>query len=113
MHQDSEYIYLNASAFDEEILKYHKPVIVEFGAEWCGSCRIMAPIVNGLSATYRDRIRVVKLDIDRNKPLVDKYGIRAKPTFLFIKNGEVIDHIIGSTPREAFEAKIISLLSSE
>ncbi len=112
MSQGSEYIYLNESAFDEEVLKHHKPVIVEFGADWCGSCRIMAPIVNDITATYRDHIRVVKLDFDRNKYLVDKYGIKAKPTFLFLKNGEVVDHIIGSTPREDFEAKVSSFLSS-
>jgi thioredoxin 1 len=113
MSQDSEYNYLNESAFDEEVLKYHKPVIVEFGAEWCGSCRIMAPIVNDISATYRDQIRVVKLDIDQNKYLVAKYGIQAKPTFLFIKNNEIVDHIIGSASRKDFEDKLISLLSSE
>ena len=50
MCQNSEYIHLNESAFDEEVLKYHKPVIVEFGADWCGSCRIMTPIVNDISS---------------------------------------------------------------
>jgi thioredoxin 1 len=110
MSQDSEYNYLNESAFDEEVMKYHKPIIVEFGADWCGCCRIMAPIVNDILATYRDQLKVVKLDIDQNKHLVSKYGIQAKPTFLFIKNGKIVNHIIGSTSRKDFEHNIISLL---
>jgi thioredoxin 1 len=113
MNQDPEYIYLTAATFEKEILQCDKPVIVEFGADWYGSCRVMAPIINDISATYREQISVVKLDIDRNKHLVEKYGIRAKPTFLFIKNGEVVDHIIGSAPRNDFDDKLISLLSIE
>ncbi len=113
MNQESEYVFLTESTFTKEILNCSKLVIVEFGADWCGSCRIMTPIVNGISANYGDQIKIVKLDIDKNKHLVDKYGIRAKPTFLFIKNGEVVDHIICSTPREVFEAKINKLLSIE
>ena len=113
MSQVSEYEFFNESTFDEEVLKYHKPVIVEFGAEWCGNCRIMAPIVNDISAAYRNQIRVVKLDIDQNKHLVDKYGIQTKPTFIFINNGEVVDEIIGSVSRKYFENKLIQVLSIE
>ena len=113
MSQDSEYIYLIIQAFENEILQNNKLVIVEFGADWCGSCRLMASIVSDISVTYRDQINVVKLDIDLKKHLVKKYGIWAKPTFLFIKNGEVVDNIIGSAPRKDFENKLISLLSIE
>lgn len=113
MSQDSEYVYLDESIFEEEVLKHQKPVILEFGAEWCGNCRIMAPIVNDISALYRNRIKVIKLDIDQNKHLAAKYGIQAKPTFLFIKNGEIVDHIIGSVSRKVFEHKLVSLLSLE
>ena len=113
MSQDSEYQFLNESTFNNEVLKYHKPVIVEFGAEWCGICRIMAPIVNDTSAAYGDQIRVVKLDIDQNKHLAAQYGVQVKPTFLFIRNGEIVDHIIGSVSRKVFEHKLASLLSLE
>lgn len=113
MSQDSEYLFLNESTFDEKVMKYHKPVIVEFGAEWCGSCRIIAPIVNDISAIYRNQIKVVKLDIDQNKHLAAQYGIQFKPTFLFIRKGEIIDHIVGSVSRKVFEHKLVSLLSLE
>jgi len=111
--QDSEYVYLDESVFMEEVLKHQRPVIVEFGAEWCGSCRIMAPIVNDITAGYRDHIKVFRVDIDQNKDLAAKYGIQAKPTFLFIRNGEIVDHIIGSVSRKVFEYKLISFLSYE
>jgi thioredoxin 1 len=111
--QESEYGFLTGSAFAKDILNCSKLVIVEFGAEWCGSCRVMTSIINDISAAYREQIRVIKLDIERNRHLVEKYSIRAKPTFLFIKNGEVVDHIIGSAPRKDFENKLISLLSKE
>ena len=113
MSQDSEYKFLNESTFDLEVMKYHKPVIVEFGAEWCGSCRIMAPIVNHISAVYRNQIKVVKLDIDQNKHLAAQYGVQVKPTFLFIRNGEIVDHIVGSVSRKVFERKLVFLLSLE
>ena len=113
MSQDSEYKFFNESTFDEEVMRYHKPVIVEFGAEWCGSCRIMAPIVNDISAIYRNQIKVVKLDIDQNKYLAAQYGVWVKPTFLFIRNAEIVDHIVGSVSRKVFEHKLISLLSIE
>ena len=112
MNNDSEYIYLNFPAFEKEILKCNKPVIVEFGAEWCGNCQIMKPILSDLSTIYRDQIKIVKLDIEQNKHLVKRYRIQAKPTFLFLKNGEVIDLIICLTPRKDFEEKIFKLLTS-
>jgi thioredoxin 1 len=71
------------------------------------------PIINDLSETYRDQIKIVKLDINRNKHLTREYGIQAKPTFLFIKQGEVVDQITGSAPRKEFETKLIALLPDE
>ena len=113
MIQDSEYQFLNESTFNEEVLRYHKPVIVEFGSEWCGSCRIMGSFVNHISATYQNQIKVVKLDIDQNEHLAAQYGVQVRPTFLFIRNGEIIDHIIGSVSKKVFEHKLASFLSHE
>jgi thioredoxin 1 len=113
MNTDSEYSYLTAAAFEKEVLQCDKPVIVEFGAGWCGTCRIMMPIINDFSKAYRDQIKIVRLDINRNQHLAREYSIQANPTFLFIKEGEVVDHITGSAPRKEFETKLISLLSDE
>ena len=74
---------------------------------------MMEPIVNSISATYSDRIRVIRVDVDRNTYLVAKYRIRAKPTFLFIKNGKVIDTVTFPIPREDFEGKTKRLLAME
>jgi thioredoxin 1 len=113
MSKNQEYAYLDESAFDAEVMKSHELVIVEFGAEWCGGCRMMAPIVNRMSATYGRQIRVIRLDIDENRHLVERYGIRAKPTYLFVKNGEIVDHLIGPASGEDFETTIKRLLSGE
>ena len=71
----------------------------------------MKPILSDLSTIYRDQIKIVKLDIERNKHLVKRYRIQAKPTFLFLKNGEVVDIIICLTPRKEFEEKIFKLIT--
>ncbi len=113
MRNDTEYIYLDESAFEEEVMNCPDSVIVEFGTDWCGSCRIMMPIVNDLSATYRDQVKVVRLDIDRNKHLVARYGIRTKPTFLLIKNGEIVGQIIGPVSRNNFKDYLSALLKNE
>jgi len=113
MSNDTEYIYLDESAFEEEVMNCTESVIVEFGTDWCGSCRIMMPIVNDTAAAYRDRVKVIRLDIDRNKQLVARYGIRNKPTFLLIKNGEIAGQIIGPVSRKNFENYMRALLSNE
>jgi len=112
MSQDSNYIYLNELDFKKEILEEHAHVIVEFGANWCGGCHVMASIVNDISIKYQKDVRIVKLDKDRNKYLVGKYGVIDIPTFLFIKNGEVVHQIIGAVSRRDFEDKLITLISN-
>jgi len=111
MIKDLNYTSMDGSTFVREVLKYGKPVIVEFGAEWCGTCRIMAPILNDIAANHCNQIRVVRLDIDQNQKLAERFGVRATPTFLFIWEGEVVDQIVGATGRDTFEARLNILLS--
>lgn len=103
-------IELTDSNFDEVVLKSDKPVLVDFWAEWCGPCRMVAPIVSEISADYEGKAVVGKLDVDSNPEVSQKYGIRNIPTILFFKNGEVVDKQVGAAPKSLLVSKIDNLL---
>ncbi len=103
-------IELTDSNFEELVLKSDKPVLVDFWAEWCGPCRMVAPIVNEISAEYEGKAVVGKLDVDSNPEVAQKYGIRNIPTILFFKNGEVADKQVGAVPKSMLTSKIENLL---
>jgi thioredoxin 1 len=77
------------STFDQEVLKSAKPVLVDFFAEWCGPCKAMAPALEQVAEEMSGTLKVVKLDVDQNPTITNKYGIRAMPTLILFKNGEV------------------------
>jgi len=87
-----------------------KPVFIDFWAEWCGPCRMVAPIVNELSVEYTD-ITFVKVDIDQNKEFATMYGVRSIPTFIVIKNNDLIMRHSGATPKSFLVTKLNSLLN--
>ncbi len=103
-------IELTDSNFEELVLKSDKPVLVDFWAEWCGPCRMVAPIVSEISTEYEGKAVVGKLDVDSNPEVAQKYGIRNIPTILFFKNGEVADKQVGAVPKSMLTAKIENLL---
>lgn len=94
----------------EEVLKTDQLVIIDFWAEWCGPCKMVGPIIEQISEEYKERVTVGKLDVDNNDDTTSKYGIRNIPTILFIKNGEVVDKIVGAGPKNMFTDKIEKLL---
>lgn len=96
--------------FEELVLKSEIPVLVDFWAEWCGPCRMVAPVVEELSHEYEGKVLVTKLDVDSNPDAAVKFGIRNIPTILFIKNGEVVDKHVGAAPKSALAAKIDAIL---
>ena len=98
------------SNFEEEVLKSDKPVLVDFWAEWCGPCRMVAPIVNELASEYEGKALVGKVDVDSNPEIASKFGIRNIPTILFFKNGEVVDKQVGAVPKNVLSSKIDALL---
>jgi thioredoxin 1 len=77
------------STFDQEVLKSSKPVLVDFFAEWCGPCKAMAPALDQVAEEMSSKIKVVKLDVDQNPTITNKYGIRAMPTLILFKDGQV------------------------
>jgi thioredoxin 1 len=86
--------------FEAEILKSEIPAIVDFWAEWCGPCRQIAPIIADLAASYGGQIKVVKMNVDENQNTPSRYGVRAIPTVLAFRGGQVVEQITGA-PRSA------------
>ena len=86
----SEHIhYVTDDSFDTEVIKSAQPVLVDYWAEWCGPCKMIAPILDEIASEYSGRLKVAKLNIDDNQNVPAKYGIRGIPTLMLFKNGEV------------------------
>ena len=94
----------------DEVLKTDKLVVIDFWAEWCGPCRMVSPIIEQLAEEYKDKVVIGKIDVDENNEATEKFGIRNIPTVLFIKNGQVVDKIIGAADKRFFVDKINALL---
>jgi thioredoxin 1 len=89
------------ATFDEEVLKSDKPVLVDFWAEWCGPCRMIAPILEQISAEYGEKLEIVKLNTDENPETSTKYGVLNIPMLNVYVNGEVAKTIVGAKPKRA------------
>jgi thioredoxin 1 len=96
--------------FEETALNSDKPVIIDFWAEWCGPCRMVAPIIEELAADYEGKAIIGKVDVDNNNEISAKYGIRNIPTILFLKNGEVMDKQVGAVQKAVLAEKLEKLL---
>jgi thioredoxin 1 len=101
---------VNDNNFDEIVLKSDKPVVVDFWAEWCGPCRMIAPIMDDISNEYSGKVVVTKCDVDNNPTITAKFGIRNIPTVLFFKNGKVADKQVGAVPKNNFVNKLNALI---
>jgi thioredoxin 1 len=96
--------------YEELVLKSDKPAVVDFGAEWCGPCKALAPIIEERATEYEGRAVIGKVDVDEAPGISAKYGIRNVPTVIFIKNGEVVDKQVGAVPKSTLTAKLDAVL---
>ncbi|MEW6387276.1 MAG: thioredoxin [Thermodesulfobacteriota bacterium] len=92
--------------FEQEILKSDLPALVDFWAAWCGPCRAIAPVVEELAREYQDKVKVAKMNVDENAKTPAKYGIRAIPTLIIFKGGQIVEQITGAVSRAVIETAL-------
>jgi thioredoxin 1 len=97
-------------SFDSEILKADKPALVDFWAPWCGPCKAIGPVIEDLASTFGSRIKFAKCNVDNNPITPGKYGIKAIPTLIFFKDGQVVEQITGMVAKSKLEDAIQKVL---
>ncbi|MBN2668435.1 MAG: thioredoxin [Bacteroidales bacterium] len=103
-------IHVTDADFESVVINSDVPVVVDLWAEWCGPCRMIAPIIEEMTSEYEGRAKMVKVDIDSNPQTPVNYGVRNIPTVLFFKGGQVVDKQVGAVPKSVFVDKLEKLL---
>ena len=96
---------INQNEFDAEVMQAKGLVVVDMYADWCGPCKMMAPVMDSLSEDYDD-VKFVKVNVDNNPELAAKFGVQSIPNFVFIKDGQKVDQVVGARDSESFEGII-------
>lgn len=110
MDNNSGLIVLNETNFNKEVIESSQPVLVEFVTEWSGACQIIDPIIKQLMEEFKGMIKFCCVDAEKNGDIAEKYGIRDLPTLLFIREGQVEDHVIGAVSKRVLTGRLNSLL---
>ncbi len=103
-------IEIEDSSFESEILQADKPALVDFWAPWCGPCKAIGPVINDLADEFGDKVKFTKCNVDDNPVTPGKYGIKAIPTLIFFKDGQVVEQITGMVAKSKLEATLNKLL---
>ncbi|MFZ5898054.1 MAG: thioredoxin [Bacillota bacterium] len=101
---------INESNFEQEVLQSREPVLLDFWAAWCGPCRSIAPIIEQIADEFKGKMKVGKVNVDENRELAMKFGIKGIPTLLFFKEGKIVGQEVGYVAKDALVDKINSIL---
>ncbi len=110
---NEQIVHTTDAAFDADVVKSSQPVLLDFWAEWCSPCKMIAPILDAIATDYKDRLRVVKLNIDENPKTPPKYNIRGIPTLLLFRNGTVAAQQVGAVSKAQLESFLDAHLGAQ
>ena len=108
----AEPVEVTESNWDDTVLNSDVPVLVDFWAEWCGPCKMIAPTVHEMAVEYDGQLNVGKVDVDSNPNIAMKYGVRSIPALIFFKDGKPVDQIVGAVPKGVLQKKVDAVLTS-
>jgi thioredoxin 1 len=103
----ADFLEVTDSTFESEVLQANEPTLVDFWAEWCGPCKMVAPVVEEIAAEYGDKMQVAKMDVDSNRETPANYGIQGIPTLILFKDGEEATRIVGFRPKTAMLEELL------
>jgi len=106
---NSDTVTIDENNFEAEVTQSSVPVVVDFWAEWCGPCKMIAPLLDEIATEKAGSVKIGKVDIDKNQSLSFKYNVRAIPTLLFFKNGQVVDQVTGMTSKKDLLGRVEAL----
>ena len=112
MTSDKKQTTLTDANFQKEVLENSQPVLVDFWADWCGPCHMVAPAIEELATDFEGRAKVGKLDVDANGKIAGQYGIRSIPAILLFKDGQVVDQVLGVAPKSELTNKLNDLIQN-
>ena len=102
---------LNSQNFEQDVLKSSIPVLVDFSADWCGPCKMMAPVIDELADMYEGEMKVGKINVDQSPDIAQKYNVMSIPMFAFFKNGQLVETAVGALNKAKFQALIDKVLA--
>ena len=100
-------VHITDNTFDAEVLKSDIPVLTDFWAEWCGPCKMIAPILEEIAVEYEGRIKITKIDVDQHNQMAMQLGVQSIPTLVLFKNGQTVERLVGAMPKERLLSRVL------